>query len=114
MEIQRFEQDSRMSDVVACGDTLYIGGQVCTEREGIHAQAEGTLATIDRLLALCGSDKSRILNVLIYLSDMKNLPGFNEVWDAWIAPGCAPARACVGATMASEKCLVELCVTAAR
>ncbi len=102
-----------MSDVVVHANTAYVGGQVCTQREGIREQAEDTLAIIDRLLALCGSDKSRILSVMIYLSDMGNLPAFNEVWDGWIAPGCAPARACVGAQMASDKCLVEIMLTAA-
>lgn len=114
MELERYEQDARMSDAVAYGDTVYIGGQVCTERAGIQEQAEDTLAIIDRLLLCAGTDKSKILNVMIYLSDMRNLPAFNAVWDAWIAPGCAPARACVGAQMARPECLVELCVTAAR
>lgn len=114
MEIQRFEQDSRMSDAVAYGNTLYIGGQICVTREGIREQAEDTLAIIDRLLAIGGSDKSRVLNVMIYLADRKDLPAFNEVWDAWIVPGCAPARACVAVAMVNEKCRVELCVTAAR
>ena len=114
MEIQRFEQDSRMSDIVVCGDLVYLAGQVCTERDGMRAQAEDTLAIIDRLLVLAGTDKSRILSAMIYLSDMRNLPAFNAVWDAWVAPGCAPARACVGVQMARPECLVELCVTAAR
>ena len=114
MEIQRFEQDSRMSDIVVYGDLVYLAGQVCTERDGMRAQAEDTLAIIDRLLVLAGTDKSRILSAMIYLSDMRNLPAFNAVWDAWVAPGCAPARACVGAQMARPECLVELCVTAAR
>ena len=114
MEIQRFEQDSRMSDIVVYGDLVYLAGQVCTERDGMRAQAEDTLAIIDRLLVLAGTDKSKILSVMIYLSDMRNLPAFNAVWDAWIAPGCAPARACVGVQMARAECLVELCVTAAR
>ena len=114
MKIQRFEQDSRMSDIVVYGDLVYLAGQVCTERDGMRAQAEDTLAIIDRLLVLAGTDKSRILSAMIYLSDMRNLPAFNAVWDAWVAPGCAPARACVGVQMARPECLVELCVTAAR
>ncbi len=113
MDILRFEQDRRMSDVVVHGNTVYIGGQICTQREEIHAQAEDTLAIIERLLLLCGSDKSQILSAMIYLSDMGNLPAFNEVWDAWITQGCAPARACVGAQMANQRCLIEIVVTAA-
>ena len=114
MEIQRYEQDARMSDIVVYGDMIYLAGQVCTERDGVRAQTEDTLAIIERLLQLAGSDKSKILSVMIYLSDMRNLPAFNAVWDAWVVPGCTPARACVGVQMARPECLVELCVTAAR
>ena len=84
MEIQRYEQDARMSDIVVYGDMIYLAGQVCTERDGVRAQAEDTLAIIERLLQLAGSDKSKILSVMIYISDMRNLPAFNAVWDAWV------------------------------
>ena len=30
MEIQRYEQDARMSDIVVYGDMIYLSGQVCT------------------------------------------------------------------------------------
>ncbi|MCE5188405.1 MAG: RidA family protein [Eubacteriales bacterium] len=113
MDIARFEQDHRMSDVVVYKNTAYIGGQICTQRDGIRAQAADTLALIDHLLSLCGSEKSRILYATIYLLDMSNLPEFNEIWDAWIERGYAPARACVGVQMANPRCLVEIALTAA-
>jgi enamine deaminase RidA (YjgF/YER057c/UK114 family) len=37
----------------------------------------------------------------------------NAVWDAWVAPGATPARACVEARLASLQYTVEIMVTAA-
>ena len=37
----------------------------------------------------------------------------NEVWDNWVEPGYAPARACVEAALAEKELLVEIVVTAA-
>ena len=37
----------------------------------------------------------------------------NAVWDAWLAPGCAPARATVEAKLAAPNLKVEIAVTAA-
>lgn len=112
--IHYYETDSRMSDVVEYAGVLYVGGQICVNRSGVKEQAEGTLAIIENLLNKYGSDKAHILNAMIYLSDMKDLPLFNEVWDAWVAKGRTPARACVEAKMAQDTCLVEVCVIAAK
>jgi enamine deaminase RidA (YjgF/YER057c/UK114 family) len=38
----------------------------------------------------------------------------NAVWDAWVAPGNTPARACVEAKLAAPQFTVEIQVTAAR
>ena len=64
--------------------------------------------------AEAGSDKSRILSVTIYLRDMaRDYAGLNQVWDAWVAPGAAPGRACVEAAMYRPEVLVEMMVVAA-
>ena len=72
------------------------------------------LASIDRLLAQAGSDKSRLLMVTIYLTDMRDYPAMNEVWDEWVPEGTAPVRACVEAKLANAAYRVEMVVTAAR
>ena len=40
-----------------------------------------------KLLAECGSDKTRLLRVQIYLSDIREIGAMNEVWDAWVPAG---------------------------
>ena len=79
----------------------------------IHEQTRQTLANVDRFLAEAGSDKSKILSVTIYLKDMADYDGLNAEYDAWVADGHAPARACVEAKMYKPEVLVEMCVVAA-
>ena len=54
-----------------------------------------------------------MLRVTIWLADMKDFAGLNEVWNAWVPTGHAPARACVQAHMARAALLVEISVVAA-
>jgi len=51
--------------------------------QDIQGQAAQVLAAIDRLLEEHGSDKTKILQCLIYLSDMSLFGQMNAVWDAW-------------------------------
>lgn len=115
MPIQRLHSESRYSEVVIHNSTVYLAGQVADDHGGdIHQQTAETLASIDRLLAEAGTDKTRLLSVTIYLRDMADYAGMNELWDAWIAPGTAPARACVEARLYDPRVLVEMTAVAAQ
>jgi enamine deaminase RidA (YjgF/YER057c/UK114 family) len=66
------------------------------------------------VLALAGSDKSRILSATIYLSSMGDFAAMNAVWDAWMgSTGIGPARATVEARLAKPEIKVEIMVIAA-
>ena len=49
----------------------------------------------------------------IYLSDIRDFPAMNAVWDAWVAQGHCPPRATVQAPLAKPEWRVEIVVTAA-
>ena len=66
---------------------------------------------IDRNLAEAETHKSRILMVMIYITDIANKPEFNRAWDEWVDRSNLPLRACVGAPLENND-LVELVVTA--
>ena len=70
------------------------------------------LGQIDATLAMLGTDRTRLLQVLVYLADLADAPALNEVWDAWVPAGHAPVRACVQARLAAGY-KVEMVVTAA-
>lgn len=104
-----------MSRIVEHNGTIYLCGQTAKDDSAdIKGQTATALEKVEELLAEVGSDKSRLLSVTIYLSDMANFKQMNEVWDAWVVPGQPPARACVEAKMARPELLVELSVIAAK
>ena len=114
MEIKRYEGNGRMSKAVVAGDTIYFCGQTCRDGGEIKAQTAAVLKKVEDLLDAYGSDKRHLLMVLIFLKDMADFAGLNEVYDAWIEDGFEPARACVQAEMAAPQILVEIVVTAAK
>jgi enamine deaminase RidA (YjgF/YER057c/UK114 family) len=113
-EITRHHTGQRMSQIVIHGDTVYLAGQVGTAGDPVKAQTRECLEKVDALLAEAGTDKTRILQCVVWLADMSDFAAMNEVWDAWVPQGHAPARACGEARLASPGYLVELIVTAAR
>jgi enamine deaminase RidA (YjgF/YER057c/UK114 family) len=114
MTIRRLHVGPRMSEAVIHNGTIYLAGQVADDPgEDTGGQTRQILATIDRLLAECGSDKSRILAAQIFLADIADFAAMNAVWDAWVPAGHTPARATVESKLASPKYRVEIKVVAA-
>ena len=104
---------ARYSEAVVANGFVFLSGQVPTNPEAdIEAQTADVLSQIDRVLADCGSDKAHICEAVIYLPDMADYAGMNRVWDTWVAPGKAPARACVQAALADAGWKVEIKITA--
>lgn len=112
--IQRIDAGDRMSEASIHNGVAYLAGQIpITPGADIETQTREVLAEIDDLLARCGSGKSKILRAQIYLADIADFDGMNRAWDAWVAPGNAPARATVEARLADPGWKVEIVVTAA-
>ncbi len=113
-EITRLETGTRMSQAVIHGGIVHLAGQVGTPGASITEQTKTCLASVDRLLAQAGSDRTRILSAQIWLADMADFAEMNAVWDGWVAPGHAPARATGEAKLATPDYRVEVIVTAAQ
>ena len=115
MTIKRIKSNQRMSQAVVHGGLVYTAGQVAMTAggESVTRQTEAILAEIDALLAEAGTDKSRLLSATIWLASMDDFAEMNQVWDAWVAPGGTPARACVEARLAAPQFAVEIAVIAA-
>src|SRR5688572_12927539 len=112
--IQRIEPGPRMSEAVVHQGVVYLAGQVPEDGAlGIEGQTAQVLAAIDALLAQAGSDKTRLLRAQVYLADIADFAGMNAVWDAWVVPGQAPARATVQAALARPEWRIEIVATAA-
>jgi enamine deaminase RidA (YjgF/YER057c/UK114 family) len=116
MSIERVDVGARMSQMVIHGPTVYLAGQVARNAGGqsVEAQTKDIVQIIDGLLAQAGSDKSKLLSATIWLADIKTFDEMNRVWDAWVAPGNTPCRACVESKLAAPQYTVEILVVAAR
>ena len=116
MTLQRIKPGPRMSGAVVHGNTVYLAGQVANAAAGgsVTEQTREILQIIDGLLAEAGSDKTKLLMVNIWLSDMATFAEMNAVWDGWVAQGNTPARATVEAKLAAPQYTVEIAVIAAR
>lgn len=112
-EIERFEFDTRIHHAVKYNGLVHLTGQVGTPGTSAAEQTAEILAKIDRLLALSGSDKTKILNVILWLDDLRDFDEVNKVWDAWVVKEHAPARSTGQARMTKPGMLVEIIVTAA-
>lgn len=113
MTIERIDAGSRMSQAVIHGDTVYLAGQVGEAGSDVAEQTRQALAKVEALLARAGSDQAHLLQVTIWLADMDDFAAMNAVWDAWLAPGTAPARACGEARLATPDFSVEIIAVAA-
>lgn len=116
MSVERLHVEKRYCEVAMSGNLVHLAGQLANDTSlDIKAQTQETLDNIDRLLLQAGTDKSSILSVLIFLKDIEqDYAAMNEVWDAWVAKGHAPARTCVESKLYHPEVLVEMTVTAVR
>lgn len=114
MDIERIEPGEWNSRAVIHNGYVCLSGIVADDRSvGMKAQTEQVLDKIDALLAAAGTDKTRILSAVVYLSDIAQKDAMNEAWMAWMDPACPPARAAVGVEL-TPGTLVEIMVQAAQ
>ncbi|MCX7555733.1 RidA family protein [Xanthomonadaceae bacterium JHOS43] len=112
--IQRIETGPRMSEAVVHNGVVYLAGQVAEDTSAdIAGQTWQVLEQIDALLSSAGSGRDRILRAEIFLPDMSDFSAMNAVWERWVVPGHAPARATVQAALADPGWKLEIVITAA-
>ena len=69
--IRRWESGARMSQAVAAQGWVFLAGQVAADTKAdVEGQTAQILGEIDRLLALAGSDKTKIVSANVYLADI--------------------------------------------
>lgn len=110
--IERIETGARSSKIVRHNGVAYITGQV-GDGANIQEQTQECLRRLDALLIKAGSSRKQMLRATIWLADMSDFDGLNEVWNTWVPEGFAPARACGEAKLARAELKVEIIVDAA-
>lgn len=112
-QIIRHGVTRRWSDAVVNQGVAYFVEVPDNPEADATTQFHQVFAQIDARLQQLGGDRTRLLQVLIYLPEAGDLAAFNEIWDAWVPEGHAPSRACVHVPLAAAGYRVELVITAA-
>lgn len=111
-EIQRYGSSHRWADVVVHRGVAHWVEVAEDASADARGQIEQVLAQIDGTLATIGSDRTHLLQVLIYVTDLGDAATLNELWDAWVPAGHPPVRAMVQVGLAGTY-TIETVVTAA-
>jgi len=111
--VKRIKPGPRLSQAVVHGGLVYTAGQVDDGAPDPGMQTAAILAKIDALLDEAGTDKKHIISANIWLATMDDFEAMNLVWESWIAPDEAPARATVESKLAFPRYVVEIAVIAA-
>lgn len=115
MSITRHEPSKIYSKVVEANGFVFTSGITAEDiSQDAKGQTKQILDEIDRLLAKCGSDKSKVLSATIWVSDIRFRDPMNEIWNAWTGGQNLPVRACIEAALADPRMLVEIQVTATK
>lgn len=115
MSIVRHEPSKIFSKVVEANGFVFTAGIVADDiSQDVKGQTNQILKEIDRLLALAGTDKTKVVSATIWVTDIRSRDAMNESWNAWTGGHNLPARACIEAKLADPRMLVEIAVTAAK
>src|SRR5436305_10404190 len=115
MTIKRHEPSKLYSKAVEANGFVFTAGITAEDpKQDAKGQAQQILKEFDRLLALCGTDKTKVVSATIWVSDIRNRDTMNESWNAWTGGQNLPGRACTEAQLAEPRFLVEIAVIAAK
>jgi enamine deaminase RidA (YjgF/YER057c/UK114 family) len=113
--ITRHDSDARLSRAVIHNGVVYLAGLTADKRSaGMKEQTTEILNKIDVLLKKSGTDKSKLLSAMIWITDMRMKPAMDEAWLEWADAKNLPARACVETRLGTPDTLVEIMVVAAQ
>lgn len=108
----------KYSHIVIAHGTAYISGQLPVDSQGkpvtsesFEVQARQTLNNLDACLASAGLQRTDLVQVRVYLTDMGNWKEFDEIYGEWIGSH-RPARAVAGVSALNHSAGLEMEATA--
>ena len=99
-EIRRFRGDAAgRNSGSAAGGFAWAVATADEPLPDMYSQTTAALAKIDRILAGLGTDKTRLVNATVYVTDIGMKAEMDRAWCEWIGddPAHWPQRACVEA-----------------
>lgn len=110
--IKRKVNSPRYADLVVYANVARWVEVAADDNQPADGQIEQILKQIDETLQELGSTRSDLLEVIIYLADLADVPSLNAAWDRWVDSSNPPSRACVGVQLQGS-ILAEFVIRAA-
>ncbi len=90
-----------LSAAVRAGDMVFASGQIGVDATGtlppdFGAQTRNAMQHIADALALAGAGMGDVVKCDVAMSDLKNWPAFNAVYQTFFKPGAYPVRMVTG------------------
>jgi len=105
------EKTPLFNGTVAYGNLLFIAGVGYHEAGDIKVHTAGVLDSIKEQLESVGSSMEKVLKCNVYLADLKDYAGMNEVYQGKFGPE-PPVRTTIAAAGVPGNSLVEIDVIA--
>jgi 2-iminobutanoate/2-iminopropanoate deaminase len=107
-------QGAPYSQAIKANGFVFVSGQLALHPgdkeiaiEGIGPQTQQVLANLEAILEEAGSSLDRIVKTTVFLQDLSDFPGMNEVYAARIG-STPPARSTVEVAKLPSGALVEI------
>jgi 2-iminobutanoate/2-iminopropanoate deaminase len=108
------------SQAVACGDLLFVSGQIPLDAttgmvvgESIEAQARQAINNLSAILESQGFTTEALVKTTVFLKDMGHFAAFNTVYERLLG-GARPARSVVAVAGLPKNVLIEIEAVACR
>jgi len=110
--VRHFAPGATRARVVVHDGRVYTVATSTVKSKSMEEQTREALKQVDARLAEAGTDKSRLLSVTVFITDMARKAEMNKAWDAWVDPANPPQRACMCCQLEGED-MIEMVIVAA-
>ena len=106
------------NQAVSIGNLIFTAGQIPLDRQGnmvtggIKEQTQQVIQNLIAVLAGGGSSLERVVKATVFLKDLNDFAGMNEVYGKYFKSETAPARTTIQVARIPKDALVEIEVVA--
>jgi 2-iminobutanoate/2-iminopropanoate deaminase len=106
------------NQAVAIGNLVYTAGQIPLDKQGnmvpggVKEQTEAVIQNLIAVLGEAGSSLDKAVKATVFLKDLNDFAGMNEVYAKYFKAETAPARTTIQVARIPKDSLVEIEVVA--
>ncbi len=106
------------NQAVVIGNLVYTAGQIPLDKSGnmvsggIKEQTEAVIANLKAVLEHAGSSLDKVVKATVFLKELDDFSGMNEVYGKYFRAEIAPARSTLQVARIPKDSLVEIEVVA--